>query len=446
MARFLRRQGQIIRYFIQKLSLGMVRFIRNMRPYYISVIFLGVFVWRTIRSRRSMAPKSLDDQPKEILVIRLDAIGDLIMSSLVFRELKRRFPGSTITAVCQPQGRAILETNPYADKVLSPPRIHKIRILHRFRQDLAVSRLYWTHLRKQRFDIVLNPRLGADLYSADILLKLVDCPQSFKYEDDSMKGLAGLLKRSAFRNMTNLPRPFARHEVLSNMAITEHLTGFRCVSRPEIFLTERDIAQGRENLIMARPNASVVCVAFGAQAMKRAWPLERWARVIHILSQRRDIFVLLVCSNAEQASGRKLEAMLNVEKHLLTGASLRQVAATIKGCHLFVGPDSGLAHLAAVVDCPTVIVSPHPLNGDPDHGNSPIRFGPFSNRARVIQPEDGVSPCVSGCEALEPHCILQISPDLVAAACEELLNSEKVKTQAARTSTHTPIELRVKRG
>jgi ADP-heptose:LPS heptosyltransferase len=437
------RQCQIIRYFIQELSLNLVRVVRMLRPYYVSVIFLGVIAWRTVRSRRSMAPNSIDDRPKEILVIRLDAIGDLLMSTLVFRELKQRFPNSTVTAVVQQHGRAILETNPYADKVLSPPRIHKIRILHRFRQDLAVSKLYWKHLRKQRFDIVLNPRLGPDHYSADILLKLVDCPQSFKYEDDSMKGLAALLKRIAFRDMTNLTKPFARHEVLSNVAITEHLTGSTCVSRPEIFLTEQDIADGRKNLMTAPPNAEIICVAFGAQAMKRAWPLERWAKVIHILSQRRDIFVLLLCSKAEEAVGRKLEAMLNVDRRLLSGASLRQVAATIKGCHLFMGPDSGLAHLAAVVDCPTVVVSPHPLNGDPDHGNSPIRFGPFSNRARVIQPENGVSPCISGCDALEPHCILQLTAEQVAAVCEELLDSEKIQAQATGASIHSPIELRV---
>jgi heptosyltransferase-2 len=243
--------------------------------------------------------------------------------------------------------------------------------------------------------------------------------------------------------MVNLPKPEPRHEVLSNIAITEKLTGSLCSSRPEIFLTDEDLTRSRDILAKAPRDAAIVCVAFGAQAMRRAWPLERWAEVIRMLSLKRDVFALLVCANSERSAGSQLQSMLSIDSHLMSGSTLRQVAAAIRACDLFMGPDSGLAHLSAAVDCPSVVVSPHPLNGDPDHGNSPIRFGPFSDRARVIQPLQGMSPCVGGCDAIIPHCILQIHPEEVKAACEEMLGLEKIGIRLAHEPIRGLIDLRV---
>ena len=415
----------MIRHFIGKLSLGAGRAIRKLRPYYISVIFSAIALGRFMRRRAQIVPAKGNSSPTRILVIRLDAIGDLVMSTLVFRELKLRFPESEITAVVQSQCRPILETNPYVDRLLSPPKIHRSRLLHRHRQDLAMLQLYWKHLRGQTFDLVLNPRFDGDLYSADALIKLVDCPHTVKYEDNFVRGFARYIHRLAFRWADQVPTAGPRHEVLSSIAIIEHLTGQKCTSEPELFLTPDDLAYSRKILAKAPAGSTIVGVGFGAQAMRRAWPLERWAEVIRALSLRRNIFPLLICSNSEVAVGRRLQGMVSIDSHLMSGANLRQVGATIQACDLFVGPDSGLAHMAAAVKCPVVVVSPHPLSGDPNHGNSPIRFGPYTERARVIQPLQGRPPCVTGCDAVTPHCILQIQPGQIIEACETLLNFEQ---------------------
>ena len=47
----------------------------------------------------------------------------------------------------------------------------------------------------------------------------------------------------------------------------------------------------------------------------------------------------------------------------------------LERCDLFIGNDSGTAHLAAAMDCKTIVISRHPRDGDPNHSNSPVRFG-----------------------------------------------------------------------
>ena len=76
----------------------------------------------------------------------------------------------------------------------------------------------------------------------------------------------------------------------------------------------------------------------------------------------------------------------------------------------FVGLDSGPAHIAGALGVPTAVIFPHPRDGSPAHVGSPERFRPWGDpaRIRVIQPATARSPCVDGCDADHPHCILQL--------------------------------------
>jgi heptosyltransferase-2 len=370
-------------------------------------------------------PRGAYDEPKNILVIRLDAMGDVVMTTPIFRELKLRYPNATVTAVVQKGNIGLLETNPHVDRILYPSPVNKSRLAQQFRREYSVARLYWKFFRKEHVDIVLRPALGPDIYGANLLLRLINAPISLKYSDTPQRGLARKINTYAFRSMSSLSRPQPQHEVLSNLALIEHLAGGRCTSQPEIFLTDRDRAFAKRFIGDAESYSTIVGIAFGAQARKRSWPLERWAEVIRLLAEHRAIFALVICSEAERNDGEFLRSMLCVESRIVSGAALREAAACAEACDLFMGPDSGLAHLAAAVGCMPLVISPHPADGDFGHGNSPVRFAPYSKHSRVIQPDTGSPPCKTGCDAIEPHCILQISPAQVAQACEEMLRSNE---------------------
>ena len=58
---------------------------------------------------------------KKILVIKNDNIGDLVLSTCVFRGLKKTYPNSEITAVVSKTNRQIIEKNPYVTNILELP-------------------------------------------------------------------------------------------------------------------------------------------------------------------------------------------------------------------------------------------------------------------------------------------------------------------------------------
>jgi ADP-heptose:LPS heptosyltransferase len=373
--------------------------------------------------------------PRSVLVIRLDAMGDLIMATPIFRELKQAYPGASITALVPKANLEILETNPFVDRIITLLPIRRFRLLQRVRRDLSIVRLYWKFLRGEHFDLALQPRLGPDYFGANLLLTLVSASFRMKYEDDLKSGPSKLLAKVAYRSVIQLPRPVLQHEVLSNRAFIQRLTGQTLDCSPEVFLSNTDGSYSKRFYEEAKTASTMVCVAFGAQAKRRQWPLKRWVETLCLLAKSRDIAVVILCSRAERGQGERLRSMLDsnpgIESWIVSGAGLRQVAGCMQACDLLLGADSGAAHLAAAVGCAVLVLSPHPLHGDPHHENSPLRFRPYSGQARVLQPEIGRYPCRSGCDAVEPHCLLNLTPSQVAEVAEEMLLAGRAASRFA---------------
>ncbi len=79
-------------------------------------------VWRALLpdKPRSATPRC---GRLRIVIFRLDAMGDVVMTTPFFRELKRNYPNSHCTAVVQHAFRPLLVTNPFLDEVLTLPEI-----------------------------------------------------------------------------------------------------------------------------------------------------------------------------------------------------------------------------------------------------------------------------------------------------------------------------------
>ena len=101
--------------------------------------------------------------------------------------------------------------------------------------------------------------------------------------------------------------------------------------------------------------------------------------------------------------------------------TLRQTAALLKHCSLFIGNDSGPMHIAAAMKTSVIEISCHPRSGDTCHPNSPTRFSPWGTESIVLQPEQHKKPCQRGCEMDYPHCILNVHIDSVINACNKLI-------------------------
>lgn len=381
--------------------------------------------WLAIFWRRYLARKAhvAEDSagPRSVIVFRLDQLGDLVLTTPLFRELKRAYPGARCTVVAPPEYKSILTTNRNVDDILPLCEMKAKWLPARARSLASALWFYWTELRHRHFDLAISPRWDVDESLATLLCALTSAGTRVGHSSK-----VSAAKRKLNRGFDPVfdvivpPGPL-QHEVDRNLAVIEALGAKVENRRVEICLTENDRRFASELLKHHDKRKVLVAIGIGGRAAGRKWPLPRYAECIARLNQQRMVQPVIVCSSEEDAEASELSVMLAVPPYILGGVPLRAVCAVLERCDLFIGNDSGLAHLAAAMECPTVVVSRHPANGDPNHANSPARFGPRSALSRVVQPLSGEGECVTSCRSAEAHCITRVTVERVVAAALEVL-------------------------
>lgn len=375
--------------------------------------------------------------PRRIVVFRLDQLGDLVLTTPLFRELKRLYPHARCTVVVRPEYKALLTTNRNVDEILSLRELNAKWLPARARWLASVLWFYWTELRHRHFDVAISARWDVDESLATLLCVFTHA--SVRMGHSSRVSLEKHRLNRGFDaafDMMVRPGP-PQHEVEHNLAIIAMLGAKSATSRPEIHLTENDRKFAQELFTHHDPRRTLVAVGIGGRAAGRRWPLASYAETIARLNRERPVQPVVVCSEDEDAIASKLSVILEVPPYILSGVPLRAVCAVLEKCDLFIGNDTGTAHLAAAMDCPTLVVSRHPADGDPNHANSPARFGPRSTRSCVLQPVTGAGDCSASCRRREVHCILQVTVDRVFAAALQLL--PRAATRQGPPESNPPI-------
>ncbi len=380
--------------------------------------------WLAILWRKCVRPlvRPRDKEtPRSLIVFRLDQLGDVVLTTPLFRELKRRYPGVRCTVVVRPRYRELLSTNRSVDEVLVMRQVKSKWLPARLRYLLSAWRFYRIELRPRQFDLAISPRWDVDEDLATMLCVLTEAATRVGYA--SKGSLAKTRINRGFDAAFDVVVPAGplRHEVDRNLAVVEALGGHVEERGLDIRLTEGDRKYATELLTHHDDDRMLVAVGIGGRAASRKWPLSNYAECVSRLNRQQPMQPVIVCSAEEDPEALELSAMLPVSPYILSGLPLRTVCAVLEACDLFIGNDSGAAHLAAAMDCAVVVVSRHPLNGAIDHPNSPVRFGPRCARYQVVQPLSGEGDCIASCRSAGPHCIKRVTVERVGRAINEVL-------------------------
>jgi heptosyltransferase-2 len=376
--------------------------------------------WRAHFARPAIAGATRK-QPTSFLVVRLDSLGDVVMTTPLFRALKSAFPRSRCTVVVQNSYKSLLATNPHVDEILTLPGIDWAWLPQRLRRLVATLVFYGSHLRNRHFDFAISPRWDADEHLSTLLCVLSNAGTRVAYTEH-----ASAAKQKMNRGFDGafglcLPPGPVQHEVLRNLAIAAAVGAPSCDGRLDIHITAHDRRRAGQLLEKVPPSARLVALGIGAQSPGRRWPLKRYAETIAKLNRVQRVCPVIVCSESEFGDALQLAELLPGPPVIVSGEQLRRVCAVLERCQLFIGNDSGCAHLAAAMGCHTLVLSRHPRSGDHNHFNSPVRFAPYGRQVRVLQPTTGLEGCRQACVMPKPHCILQISADQAFAAAHQLL-------------------------
>lgn len=356
---------------------------------------------------------------QRILVCRVDEIGDVVLTTPFLRELRRNAPQAHITLVVKPAVASLVETSPYIDRVLTYNWLHR-RVFIRPDRYARILQFWSQHLRQSSFDLALLPRRDHDYYSAKLLAFLSGA--RWRVGSEPTGPTEPILTRGGGPLLTHVVRDRTpRHEVVSALNILRAMGGRVEMAQLELQLIPEDQRAVDEVLRRTHVTAPLIALSIGAGASRRKWPLDRFQALVKWIQQDIPATVVVIGGPADAVDGARLADSFERGVVNLAGCfTLRQTAALLSRCRMFVGNDSGPMHLAVAAGTPVVEVTCHPTTGPLDHANSPARFGPWEVPAKVVRPRDHRWPCWHGCLARWPHCILGVSVSEVQAALAEL--------------------------
>lgn|GEM_PF-57373 len=355
---------------------------------------------------------------KKILLLRLDEIGDVVLTSAFLREVRHCFPQAAITLVVKPETYNLVELCPYVDKVQTFN--WRVNRQHLVEGCMTIVNFCQEKLWSEHFDLCIIPRYDHDMYNATLLAYLSGANMRVAYTEQSTPLKAQRNKYFDVLLTHIIPGGGVKHEVERNLDILRHLGCAVEESNLSLWTDERD----EEFATQALEGNKELCIALspGKEDNVRVWPIDRYIEVVNYLVKRYNARVLILGSAAEAEAGRRLKEALPQQVFDFSGSTtLRETVALLKQCHLYIGRDTGVMHMATAVGTPVVEICCHARSADPCYMYSPRRFAPWGVPAVVLQPEKTLTPCRDGCRYSQPHCILQITVEQVKAAVDRML-------------------------
>jgi heptosyltransferase-2 len=133
------------------------------------------------------------------------------------------------------------------------------------------------------------------------------------------------------------------------------------------------------------------------------------------LAAEADADVVLIGTAGEAAVNGAIAARLQRPAIDLTGkTAIAELPGVLSQCHLFIGNDSGVMHVAAAVGLPVVgIFGP----------TDPLGTAPMTSRRAIVQEKPYCSPCFLRRCPTDHRCMTRIAPEMVEAAARPLLAS-----------------------
>ena len=329
--------------------------------------------------------------PKRIVAVRLDRLGDLVLTLPALDGLADTFPAAQLTVAVRPAFAPLLDMRTGIQKVLTVPSGDSWRELGKKLRYLGADML----VDFSPAGDLMVPRAAA---IAEIPIRVGHSGGGREiFLTDPVKSLSG--KMSLLEE---------------NSSLVEAIGGRRHLGPPDLPLApeEGKIAEELLRQVGFHPGHLRVAVHPGGYYPSQRYPLERFADVSRRLIERRGGKVVLLGGPADEELTATLHRELGSLSILVTTRNIRQLGAIMSRCDILLANNSGPVHLASAVGLPAVSVM-----GPTD----PARFTPVGRTNRVLRRHDlPCSPCGRGACARH-ECLRGIPAGDLFNAADEMI-------------------------
>ncbi len=331
---------------------------------------------------------------KRVLVIRLRSIGDTVLSTPSLIALRKFLPGAQIDILLEDWVAPVLQGFDAVDNILSVEKNAKSR--------LQTAR----KIRQTKYDVVFNLHGGTT--------------------STFFVGASGAKNRVGFSNYRysflynqrlSSPLDFWNQKTVHSAEQQLALLGFVGVPveyKPKSRLVVIKSAKEKINSKFKIQNSKIALIHPVAAFDTKQWATANFAVIAEFL-YKKGFQITAVATKKERDILEKLQKLSNVPVTIFDDLALPEITALAAKAEIFIGNDSGIAHIAAAVETPSVVIFG---SSNRDH------WRPWTDaRNEIVYENLPCQPCAGYfCkEFAEPECIKKVSVESVIRAIEKLI-------------------------
>ena len=334
-----------------------------------------------------------------LLCVRLDSIGDVLMTTPAVRACKETF-GCRITLLTSAAGAAVAKLVPEIDACI----------------EFGAP---WMKATSPRTDEEMIQRLGEERFDAAVIFTVYSqnpLPAAYLCYLARIPLRLGYCRENPYQLLTHWqpdpePGSVVRHEVQRQLDLVAAV-GARATHTRLSFAVPAGAGESVARLLQDM-NRPLVVVHPGATAASRRYPPEHFARAVDMLIDETGCDAIFTGDAGEDGLVRSVLAQMSNPAHSLVGKlSLAELGALIGAADVLICNNTGPAHVAAALGTP--VVDLYALT-NPQHT-------PWQVRSRVLYHDVPCRNCYkSVCPAGHHDCLRRVTPETVTAAAREML-------------------------
>jgi lipopolysaccharide heptosyltransferase II len=389
------------------------------------VVFGVIGLWGRISGLKWPYPRFEPENVRKILVLRLDLLGDVLLTMPAVEALHERYPGAEIWMMTLPYTSDIPARYPFVHRVVALDT-NGIRSLRGLLNPRTLKKWYDTYwlLRRQRFDLAVSFfGLMASLWA---------------FHSGARHRMGYYKEAYPLLHTHTLPgrRYDRRHHEARWCLDLAALAGASGRDR-YLHLSVEPSAAARMGRVLAAQGIDDGSLVIGVHAgsingSAKRWPAAHWAELADRLQEELGARVVLTGSRAEMPIARGVAGLMRTRPIVLTGeTSVDELAAVLARCDLVLSGDSGPLHMAVALNRPTISIY-----GPTD----PAISGPFprpGQTAVVLRTGIGCSPCYNAlatadCPYGNAVCMSHLTVDTAYAAARRVAHESRQKAESSR--------------
>jgi heptosyltransferase III len=331
----------------------------------------------------------------EVLIIRLRSLGDVVLETPAIAALHSWRPDLRINVLVEPRFAAVLEGNPAIAELI-------------FSRGLGETAL---DLLRRKFPIVFNqhggPRSAMLTGASGSALRVGWAGYQYSF-----------LYNVAVPDVQEFQRAATVHTVEHRIS-QFYFTGLPRgpIPHAQVFPQPDAIASVARKLAAKgiAAGAQYAVLQPGARLPEMRWPVAMFAEIARWLRQKHGIVSIVNLGARDDEIAAEVRGELGSCAVVLhSQLDIRELIALVVAARIFVGNDSGPAHLAAALRRPCVVIFSL---------TDPVQWRPWQTDHRIVQ-TGATFHHPRGDKAIvasNPRPILSIAVDEVRQKCEELL-------------------------